>query len=79
MGLVDPWKNPYQFLRIDGAGLKGLGALRKDKSLVPVNTDYDLYSTGKDGASQPPFTAKASEDDIVRANNGRYIGLADKY
>ena len=49
--MLDPWGNPYQYLRIYGAGLKGKGKLRKDKSLVPVNSDYDLYSMGKDGAS----------------------------
>jgi general secretion pathway protein G len=78
-GVRDPWDHPYRYLRILGAGIKGKGSLRKDKSLVPVNSDYDLYSMGKDGASLPPFTAKESHDDIVRANNGRYIGLAADY
>jgi len=77
--LQDPWQHPYQYLRINGAGLKGKAALRKDKSLVPINTDFDLYSMGKDGASVGPLTAKASLDDIVRANNGQFIGLAADY
>ena len=77
--LQDPWKHSYQYLRINGAGLKGKAALRKDKNLVPINTDYDLYSDGKDGGTQPPLTAKVSKDDIVRANNGKYIGLASDY
>ena len=34
---------------------------------------------GKDGASIGPLTAKASLDDIVRANNGQFIGLAADY
>ena len=74
--LQDPWRHPYQYLRIAGAVLKGKGAQRKDKNLVPLNTDYDLYSMGKDGASVSPLTAKMSRDDIVRAYNGKYIGLA---
>ena len=77
--LQDPWKHPYYYLRINGAGLKGKAALRKDKNLVPINTDYDLYSSGKDGATIAPLTAKTSRDDIVRANNGKYIGLAADY
>jgi len=77
--LQDPWQHPYHYLRINGAGLKGKGALRKDKSLVPINTDYDLYSNGKDGATAAPLTAKNSQDDIVRANNGQFIGLAADY
>ena len=48
---------------------------RKDHFLVPVNSDFDLYSMGKDGDSKAPFTAKASHDDIVRASNGKFIGL----
>ena len=78
-GVLDPWGHAYQYLKISGAGIKGKGAFRKDKALVPVNSDYDLYSLGKDGASRPPFPAKVSHDDIVRANNGRYIGLAADY
>lgn len=78
-GLKDPWGNPYHYLRINGANLKGKAALRKDKNLVPVNSDYDLYSVGKDGSSVPPFTAKQSRDDIVRANNGKFVGLAADY
>lgn len=74
---VDPWKNPYQYLNI--ATTKGQGKVRKDHNLVPLNSDYDLYSMGKDGASVPPLTAKASRDDVVRANNGRFVGLAAKY
>ena len=77
--LQDPWKHPYYYLRINGAGLKGKAALRKDKNLVPINTDYDLYSSGKDGTTIAPLTAKTSQDDIVRANNGKYIGLAADY
>ena len=78
-GTLDPWGNPYRYLRIYGGSLKGKGALRKDKSLVPVNSDFDLYSMGKDGTSVAAFTAKASWDDIVRANNGGYIGPAADY
>ena len=53
--------------------------MRKDKNLVPLNTDFDLYSKGPDGASQKPLNAEASRDDIVRANNGAYVGKAEDY
>lgn len=74
---LDPWSNPYQYLNI--ATTKGKGKVRKDHNLVPLNSDYDLYSVGKDGKSVSPLTAKASRDDIVRANNGGFIGLASEY
>lgn len=71
----DCWgKNPYQYLNIQTA--KNKGKMRKDRFLVPINSDFDLYSMGKDGESTPPLTAKKSRDDIIRANDGAYIGLA---
>jgi general secretion pathway protein G len=76
-GMLDPWGNPYQYLNITTA--KGKGQVRKDHKLVPINSDYDLYSMGKDGTSQSPLTAKASRDDIIRANNGQFVGLAADY
>ena len=74
----DPWGEPYQFLNIVTAG-PGKGSLRKDGKLNPLNTDYDLYSKGEDMDSKLPLSAKASRDDIVRANNGAYIGLGEEY
>lgn len=62
-----------------GKGGGGVGKLRKDKNLVPINSDYDLYSMGEDGKSVSPLTAQSSRDDIIRANNGAFVGLASKY
>jgi general secretion pathway protein G len=75
--LRDPWGNPYRYLNIAEAANPGM--VRKDHNLVPLNTDYDLYSVGKDGQTFPPLTAKASQDDVVRANNGAFVGLASDY
>jgi general secretion pathway protein G len=75
--MKDPWGNAYQYTNLGAA--KGHGKARKNKSLVPINSDFDLYSMGKDGASASPLTAKASRDDIVRANDGRFVGLASDY
>ena len=75
--LLDPWGNPYQYL--NHATMKGNGQARKDRFLVPLNSDYDLYSMGKDGASSPPITAKPSQDDVIRASNGSYVGLASDF
>jgi general secretion pathway protein G len=75
--MLDPWGNPYQYLNI--MANPGNGEVRKDHNLVPLNTDYDLYSMGPDGNSTGPLTAKASRDDIIRANNGSYIGPASDY
>ena len=79
-GLLDPWGNPYQYLNLSDPTIKGIkGKARKDRNLVPINSDYDLYSTGKDGMSASPLTAKDSHDDIVRAGNGRFVGKASDF
>ena len=77
--LLDPWDQPYVYLRIDGAALKGKGKLRKDKNLNPLNTDFDLYSLGPDGDSKGALTANPSHDDIIRAGNGGFVGVADEF
>lgn len=69
----DPWGNPYQYLNFSGASR---GQMRKDRFLVPINSTYDLYSMGADGRTTGPLTARASRDDIIRANDGSFIGLA---
>jgi general secretion pathway protein G len=71
-GELDPWGNPYQYLafnEVDGNGPK-----RKNKSMVPVNSSYDIYSMGPDGLSETPFTSIPGRDDIVMAGDGTYFG-----
>lgn len=75
---MDPWGNPYQYTKIANTEKKPKG-LRKDRFLVPVNSDFDLYSKGADGETTAPFTAAKAHDDIVRANNGSFVGLAKNY
>ncbi len=73
---LHPWGNPYQYQRLD---LVPPGKWRKDKNLVPINSTYDLWSMGEDGATAIPLTAHASQDDIIRANDGSFVGLAADY
>jgi general secretion pathway protein G len=78
---LDPWDMPYGYLNL----LKnGNGGARRDKNLNPLNSDFDLYSLGKD-KNMPtmkvklPVSQKSSLDDIIRANDGRFIDLAAKF
>jgi general secretion pathway protein G len=81
----DPWGRPYEYLDfatdnlIGPKGDKKPAHARKDGSDHPINTDYDLYSRGKDGQSKLGLLNEQSYDDVVRANDGRYIGLAHKF
>jgi general secretion pathway protein G len=83
--MLDPWKTPYQYVNFDTAfdleekrrtkGNKGKGKGKGD----PLNSDYDLFSKGKDRKSAPVLTEDTSKDDIVRASDGSYTGLASEY
>jgi general secretion pathway protein G len=75
--LLDPWGNPYVYFKFPPG--PNPGGARKDRFLVPVNSTFDLYSLGPDGNSAPPFTASSSQDDIVRANDGGFVGLARNF
>jgi general secretion pathway protein G len=75
--MVDPWGTPYQYLNF--STVSGNGQKRKDHNLVPINSEFDLYSKGADKQSVGPLTAAKSLDDVILANDGGYIGLASEY
>lgn len=76
-GELDPWGNEYQYLSFDN--VEGNGPKRKNRGMVPVNTNYDVYSMGPDGESESPFTSVHSRDDIVMANDGTYFGAVGDF
>jgi len=76
--LIDPWGNPYQYLPLYGRP-GNLPQARRDHNLVPINSDFDLYSMGPDGMSVKPLTGISSRDDIIRANDGAFVGKASTY
>jgi general secretion pathway protein G len=74
---LDPWGRPYRYFLFQGPGWRGKA--RKDRFLVPINSEYDLYSVGKDGETKTPLQNKVSWDDFIRANDGAYLGLGRDY
>lgn len=75
---TDPWGHPYVYLSFTAPGVNR-GDIRKDRNLVPINSEFDLYSKGKDGNTLPPLTVKPSRDDIVVARDGAFVGLAKDF
>ncbi len=73
---IDPWGRPYVYYNIVA---NGKGHARKDHALNPLNTDYDMYSLGPDGVSKAQITQKDSVDDVIRASNGGYVGIASGF
>lgn len=72
----DPWGNPYQYVNIATAPSQ---EWRRDRNNKPINTYYDLWSNGPDGDSQKQVNAAKSRDDIIRAWDGSFIGVADDF
>jgi general secretion pathway protein G len=83
----DPWGNQYQYLNTNDVLMNERNAhqplkcngCRWDKFERPLNTDFDLYSMGKNGVTQPKIDNNQSRDDIIRAANGGYFGQAGSY
>ncbi len=78
-GRLDPWGNPYRYLDLTSGAPGVNGTRRRDRSMNPINSDYDLYSMGPDGKSSPQLVSKKGRDDIVRANDGEFLGIAEEY
>jgi general secretion pathway protein G len=75
----DPWGQDYRFLNFKSPAPGTQGNIRKDHNLHPLNSEFDLYSVGKDGRSAAPLTAQASKDDVIWARDGAFVGLAADY
>ena len=76
-GKLDPWGRPYVYTNLTTSS--GHGSARKDKNTNPLNSDFDLYSVGKDGESKMPLSPKDSRDDVIRARDGRFVGLGKDF
>ena len=63
----------------NGSGPRTAPTFGKDGKLNPINGGFDLWSSGDGGKSSGPLAAAVSRDDIVRANNGTFIGLGEDY
>lgn len=76
--IKDPWGNPYQYINLSQTH-SVRDSMRLDSRRRPVNSDYELFSLGADGRTQNLIQDLTSRDDIIRANNGKFMDLAEKY
>jgi len=53
--------------------------IRLDQLGDALNSDYDLYSCGKNGESAPTIDDPLSRDDVVRGRDGTYIGPVSQF
>lgn len=75
--IKDPWDKNYKYVPVTDPG--DLSAMRQKPGVGTLNRDYDLLSRGPDGMSARNITKSKALDDIIRANNGAYMGLAEDY
>ncbi len=73
-GILDPWGRPYVYINFSTGGVP-----RTDVFGVDLNAEFDLYSSGVDGASATSITAGPSQDDVLLGNDGGFIGRASRF
>jgi general secretion pathway protein G len=85
---LDPWKHPYYYYNIGSGTGNGVAPRYTSWKIIDpnLNYDYDLYSMGADGATDPghvipdPTSPKtACSDDIIRSDDGSTVELASDY
>ena len=73
-GILDPWGRPYVYVLFSAGGIP-----RTDVFGIDLNSDFDVYSEGIDGASATSITAGPSQDDVLLGNDGGFIGRATRF
>jgi general secretion pathway protein G len=73
-GVTDPWGGNWVYVNLTLGG-----APRTDQDGTQVNTTYDLYSNGADGATALSLVNADSDDDIIRASDGGFMGVVADY
>lgn len=78
--LKDPWGNPYHYYPAAlPIGPTSFGPNNRLGTAGTINSDFDLYSLGLKGSFDPSINADDSQDDIIRANDGSFVGQAKDY
>jgi len=75
---TDLWGRPFVYTVL---GTNPGDARINPHTGLPLNSliTFDLYSKGADGLTAPQLDAAGAEDDIVRALDGAYVGLASEF
>jgi general secretion pathway protein G len=74
---LDPWGDPYLYVNLMEPSTASQARL--DRFNVKVNQQFDLYSMGPDKLTAQPLVSAPSQDDIIWASDGGYIGTASQF
>ena len=69
---IDPWGNAYEYHLVTESGYTARSDVGR------LNDDYDLFSHGADGRTDPVVTNTDGMDDILRTGDGGYVGVASQ-
>lgn len=72
--LKDPWGNIYVYAAAPTARFS-----LDPAEVPPLNSDFTLYSKGANGNSDDSIETDDSQDDIIRAHDGSFVGTAKFY
>jgi len=70
--LIDPWGHRYEYRLFSAGNMRTIAG-------VDQNPDYDLFSVGSDADFAQSLMDPKSRDDIVRLNEGRWVGYVANY
>lgn len=71
----DPWYTVYVYQPITYNNFGKCKGCRVDLNMQPLNSDFDLWSNGKNKIYKPQVTNSDSLDDSIRVRNGSAIKL----
>ncbi|PKN11553.1 MAG: hypothetical protein CVU69_11785 [Deltaproteobacteria bacterium HGW-Deltaproteobacteria-4] len=67
--LKDPWGNPYVYSNTP----------TRNRFDINLNTDFDIFSMGADGVTDPVVSSAAGKDDLVRGADGAFLGFGEDW
>ena len=78
--LIDPWGNPYQYLPLYGHPRANLERMRARTTIfTPSIRTSTCTAWVRMGRRNKPLQNAKSRDDIIRANDGAFVGKASTY
>jgi len=70
--LIDPWGHNYIYWPYSPGSMRTAGG-------EELNSDYDLFSVGANGNYDPSIGLANSKDDVIRLDDGGWVGYVDNY
>lgn len=78
--LKDPWGHGYHYYpAAQPVEPTTAGPNNRLKAGKTINSDFDLYSLGANDTFTQSIVADESQDDIIRANDGSFVGQPKDY